>query len=317
MPLTRLQPPHGPVWRMTTLVTGASGFVGGHLRAHMKCVTLQVGGARVDIRGADAMQAAVHAVVTDAKVDSVIHLAAQSAVPASFDDPRGTLDVNLGGTLNLLQALDAAQFRGALLYVGSGQIYGDVPEARLPIAEDTVPRPTNPYAVSKLAGEALCAQWSLTSAYRIVLARPFNHLGAGQSRKFSVSDFAAQIAEIELGKRPHRIEVGDISVTRDLTDVADVVTAYALLLERGRNGEAYNVCSGREYALRTVLERLLTLAGVEATIEERPDRFRPSDQRRLVASHAKLTRETGWSPQRPLDDSLRDLLTHWRTTLRA
>ena len=298
---------------MRILLTGASGFVGPHVMARLPCVPLEWGGAPVDIRDGDRVRRAV----AECGAAAVIHLAAVSAIPASFQDPRATFEANLFGTLNLLQALDAASFRGVLLYVGSGQVYGDVPGERLPVTEDELPRPVNPYAVSKLAAERLCHQWSRASPYSIVMARPFNHIGPGQDRKFAVADFAAQIAEIRLGRRPAAVQVGDLSVVRDLTDVADVADAYALLLERGRNGEVYNVCSGTGTSLQAVLDRMLALAGVSARIETQGDRLRSGEPARIVGSHRKLHAATGWSPRRPLEHSLNAILDYWIRTLDA
>ena len=121
----------------------------------------------------------------------------------------------------------------------------------MPIRETQPLRPRNPYAVSKVAAEALCYQWSQTGPFEVVMARPFNHIGPGQSERFAISDFAKQIAEIKLGRRPPKLAAGDIDVTRDFTDVRDVVRAYLLLLDKGRSGEAYNVCSGIEHRVET------------------------------------------------------------------
>ncbi|MGC8724885.1 MAG: GDP-mannose 4,6-dehydratase [Acidobacteriota bacterium] len=289
---------------MRLLLTGAQGFVGRYVQAATPCVSLPEG---LDLRDRAALTAAVAAIAPDA----VLHLAAQSFVPASFENPRETFDINFTGTLNLLEALRAAEFRGRMLFVGSGDTYGQVAETALPVREDHPLRPRNPYAVSKVAAEALCYQWSQTSGFEIVLVRPFNHIGPGQSPRFAIADFARQIAEVRLGRRAPILQVGDIDVTRDFTDVRDVVRAYGLLLKRGRNGVVYNVCSGKEYRIRDLLRRLLILAGVEATIEQDPARLRRAEQRRLVGSYAALARDTGWRPEIPMEQSLKDLLDDW------
>ncbi len=294
---------------MKLLLTGANGFVGQYVQAAMPCVPLPDG---LDLRDRAALTAAVAAIAPDA----VLHLAAQSFVPASFENPHETFDINFTGTLNLLEALRAAEFRGRMLFVGSGDTYGQVAEVALPVREDHPLRPRNPYAVSKVAAEALCYQWSQTSGFEIVMVRPFNHIGPGQSPRFAIADFAKQVMETRLGRRAPILQVGDIDVTRDFTDVRDVVRAYGLLLEQGRNGEVYNVCSGQEYRIRDLLRRLLTLAGVEATIEQDPNRLRHAEQRRMVASFASLQGDTGWRPEIPLDESLQDLLNDWEKRLR-
>ena len=195
---------------MRLLVTGAGGFVGrtltglfGDRDSRIAPVTLARG---VDVSNRQALIDAVGRL----SIDAVIHLAAQSNVPASFADPRNTYEVNFWGTLNLLDALKITGFRGAFLYVSSADAYGLVPETALPIAEEIPLRPRNPYAVSKAAAEALCYQWSSTESMCITIARPFNHIGPGQSDQFVVSGLARQVAEIRLGRRAPIIEVGDI-----------------------------------------------------------------------------------------------------------
>ena len=293
---------------MKLLLTGANGFVGQYVQAALPCVPLPDG---LDLRDRAALTAAVIAI----QPDTVLHLAAQSFVPAAFENPRETFDINLTGTLNLLEALQAAEFRGRMLFVGSGDTYGQVAEAALPVREDHPLHPRNPYAVSKVAAEALCYQWSQTSGFEIVMARPFNHIGPGQSPRFAIADFARQVMEIRLGRRAPVLQVGDIDVTRDFTDVRDVVRAYGLLLEHGRNGGVYNVCSGREYRIRDLLQQLITLAGVEASIEQDSARLRRAEQRRMVANFAALHRDTGWQPAIPMEESLQDLLNDWEKQL--
>lgn len=293
---------------MKLLLTGANGFVGQYVQAALPCVPLPDG---LDLRDRAALTAAVAAI----QPDTVLHLAAQSFVPASFENPRETFDINFYGTLNLLEALQAAGFKGRMLFVGSGDIYGQVAEAALPVREDHPLHPRNPYAVSKVAAEALCYQWSQTSGFAIVMVRPFNHIGPGQSPRFAIADFARQVTEIRLGRRAPVLQVGDIDVARDFTDVRDVVRAYGLLLERGRNGAVYNVCSGREYDIRDLLQRLIALAGVDARIEQDPARLRRAEQRRMVASFEALHRDTGWQPLIPIEQSLQDLLNDWEKQL--
>jgi GDP-4-dehydro-6-deoxy-D-mannose reductase len=187
-----------------------------------------------------------------------------------------------------------------------------VPEEVLPVREDHVPAPRNPYAVSKLAAEALCRQWTFTEDMDVVLARSFNHIGFGQSPRFVASDFARQIVRASGRSGRSVVRVGDIDVTRDFTDVRDVVRAYFALLDRGRSGEVYNVCSGTEVSVRSVLERLAALAGVDVAIESDPARTRRAEQRRMRGDAAKIERETGWRAVTPLDESLGAILRYWR-----
>ena len=296
---------------MKTLLTGASGFVGGHMQSRIPCIPMSRAGHELDLRDADA----VRRLVNDVQPDAVIHLAAQSFVPDSFEKPRETFDINFTGTLNLLTALKDSGVQGRMLFVGSGDTYGLVSEERLPVTEDQPLRPRSPYAVSKVAAEALCYQWSQTEPTTLVMTRSFNHVGPGQSERFAVSDFAKQVIEIKKGRREPVLNVGDIDVTRDFTDVRDVTAAYSLLLEHGLNGESYNVCSGVEHSLRSVLEQLLQLAEVEARIEQDAARLRASEQRRMRGSYAKLHRDTGWEPTISLEQSLKDILQNWEERL--
>ena len=297
------------------LVTGRHGFVGSTVARIVQTDAAFANWSVVetpealDLRDATATSD----MVAGAAPDAVLHLAAQSFVPDALRDPAATLRVNLFGTLNLLQALKRCGFRGRMIYAGTGDVYGVVPEDALPVAETRLPAPRNPYAVSKLAAEALCYQWTVTDRMDVVLARPFNHIGWGQSERFVVSDFARQVVEIRRGRRKPVVAVGDIDVTRDFTDVRDGVHAYIALLASGSIGEIYNVCSGRETSIRAVLERLATLAGVEITIEQDPVRFRKSEQRRMCGDPAKIKRATGWEATTPLDDSLHEMLRYWES----
>ncbi len=300
----------------TLLVTGRNGFVGRVLAAlavgrYGRRWTLAEVPEDLDIRDAQATRVFVAKV----RPDAVVHLAAQSAIPESISHPEATLQVNVLGTLHLLQALSAIDFRGRLLYVGSGDVYGHIDEDGLPTSEAWLPRPRNPYAVSKLAAEALCWQWHVLEGRDVVLARPFNHIGPGQSDRFVVSALARQIAEIRMGRREPILRVGNLNATRDFTDVRDVAAAYLTLLDMGQSGEIYNVCSGVERSIRSVLGLLLEVGGVAALIEMDSGRFRPGDQSRMRGDCTKIIECTGWRPTTPLEVSLRDVLTDWELRL--
>jgi len=298
----------------TILVTGASGFVGRTLvamarRGELTGVRLDCLEDEVDLRD----PAAVRRRLANASPEAVIHLAAISFVPESFERPHETYAVNLHGTMNLLEALAAAGFAGAFLYVSSGDVYGAVPPSALPVTEERLPRPRNPYAASKVAAEAYCYQVSQTSRMRVLIARPFNHIGPGQSDRFFLPAMAKQIMQIKEGKRAPAIEAGNIDVTRDFSDVRDVVRAYLALLEKGTSGEAYNVCSAVERNVGEVLRRMLELAGVEAAVTRVHERVRPNEQTRHCGSNRKLCEDTGWRPSVPFEQSLRDLLESWQS----
>ena len=297
----------------TILVTGASGFVGstlfamaarGELDAQDRFLPLADG---VDLR----QPALLHDALKGTRYDAVIHLAAISFVPESIERPTETYEINLHGTINLLEALKQHGFSGAFLYVSSGDVYGAVPPEALPVTEERIPRPRNPYAAAKLAAEAYCCQASVTSGLRVLVARPFNHIGAGQSERFFLPAMARQIVEVKQGRRAPHIEAGNIDVTRDFSDVRDVVHAYLRLLASGRSGEVYNVCSGIERNVGEVLRRMLELARVAADIKVAEEKLRPNEQKRHCGSNRKLCDDTGWRPRIPFDQSLRDLLHSW------
>lgn len=299
---------HVDVMAPRLLVSGVAGFVGRHALARWPQATgLTNNAGEIDIRD----KAALLRHFSNELPETVLHLAALSFVPDSFKAPETTFEVNFLGTLRLLEALAESGFKGRFLFVSTGDAYGMVPVESLPILETRPLRPRSPYAVSKAAAEALCFQWSQTGPFEVIMARPFNHIGVGQATTFAISDFARQIAEIAAGKQAPVLNTGDIDVTRDFTDVGDVLHAYDLLLKKGHNGEVYNVCSGAERSVRSLIERLLELSGVKAEIVKDPSRFRPSEQPRVRGSHEKLTQHTGWQPEIPIDETLLNLYRYW------
>ena len=289
------------------LVTGSSGFVGQHFARMARIAPLEINGKPVDLLDAQGVEVAIAAI----RPDAVVHLAAQSFVPESFRDPLQTYRVNFIGTHNLLSALKATGFPGRMLYVSSAEVYGAVADSELPVRESQPLKPLNPYSVSKIAAEALCYQWSQTEQFEVVVARPFNHIGPGQNERFAIADFAKRIVEIKRGHKEPVFHVGDIDTMRDFTDVRDVVRAYIALLATGRNGEIYNVCSQREYSIRSLLGRMLEMASVQAEIVRDESRFRASQHRRMFGSYDKLYSDTQWRVEIPMERSLRDVLDYW------
>lgn len=249
---------------------------------------------------------------------AVVHLAGQTFVPQSVRDPHQTFDVNLLGTLNLLQALKRHGFCGTFLFVSSGDVYGQVEEAHLPIDEQLPPHPRNPYAVSKLSAEFLCQQWSITEPWRILVARPFNHIGPGQAPTFVLPGIAEQLAQASMtGLSRTSLSVGDVDVTRDFLHVDDVISAYLALLEHGRTGEIYNVCSGVERSVRALILEMAKLMAVEVELTQDPARLRPADQRRVRGSSDKLQADTGWAPSTTITATLQSILDDWQQRVRA
>jgi GDP-4-dehydro-6-deoxy-D-mannose reductase len=296
------------------LLVGGNGFVGKHLRNALEAkFAVASTGRDVDVR--DFKQ--LHALVSRVQPDMVVHLAAVTTLRESFANPQDTYGINFLGTLNVLMALRESNFAGRMLFVSSSEVYGLLAESELPVVEARLPKPLSPYAVTKIAAEALCYQWSQTENFEIVIARPFNHIGPGQSERFAIADFGKQIASIKLGLAAPVMHVGDIDTTRDFTDARDIVAAYHLLLQQGGNGETYNVCTGKERTIRSLIERMCQLAGVVVDLRTDAARFRPSEQRRVRGSNQKLSDATGWTPAHTMDQTLTDIVDYWVEQLNA
>lgn len=294
------------------MITGQNGFVGQHLLAHLAAEEFSqwqpVAAAAHDLLDSSSLDNWI----AQACPDAVLHLAGQTFVPEAFRDPAHTIQVNLLGTLNLLQALKRNGFRGVFLYVSSGDVYGQVPVAQLPINETLAPRPRNPYAVSKLAAEHLCLQWSFSEPdWRIMVVRPFNHVGPGQAEHFLLPDMARQLIRVRKGLQSPELHVGDVDVSRDFLDVRDVVRAYLHLLENGQSGEIYNLCSGIERNARELIMQMADLAEVNVTLKQDPCRLRRAEQRRVTGCSQKLRSRTGWQPRITITTTLRDVLGDW------
>ncbi|AMQ82964.1 GDP-mannose 4,6-dehydratase [Pseudomonas glycinae] len=301
--------------KKSLFITGLSGFVGQHIQSRLQgedasWQLLPVASA-YDLTNPDSLID-----LWPQLPDAVIHLAGQTFVPEAFRDPARTFDINLLGTLNLLQALKARGFKGTFVYVSSGDVYGQVEETALPITEQQPPCPRNPYAVSKLSAEFLSLQWGLSEGWPVLVARPFNHIGTGQKESFVIASAARQINRIRQGLQAPQLEVGDIDVTRDFLDVGDVVSAYFALLEKGTPGQVYNICSGHEQSIRSLIEQMADLAQVKLQLVQDPARMRRADQRRVCGSHQRLARTTGWTPQITTQQSLRAILSDWETRVR-
>jgi GDP-4-dehydro-6-deoxy-D-mannose reductase len=254
------------------------------------------------------------AAIRRVRPDWVFHLAAEASVARSWRDPAEILRANLASSINLLEALRHEAPAAKVLVAGSSEQYGPVPVDRLPADEREPPRPQNPYAVSKAAVDVLAGFYADAHGMHVVRTRAFNHAGPGQSTSYAVSTFARQIAEAERKAADGRVVVatGNIDVKRDFTDVRDVVRAYWLALERGEPGQPYNVCSGLATSIADILAGLARHTPLE--IERRIDRarLRPHEVMEIRGSHDRLTSATGWQPEIPLAQTLRDTLDWWR-----
>ena len=297
---------------MRAFVTGGHGFVGTWLTAHLEACGDEVLAPPPELDITDL--AAIKEAVADYRPDVLYHLAALPHVGESWADPTRSFRVNAEGSLCVLEAARAASPMPRFVLVGSAEVYGQVAGDRLPIGEGEPLRPVTPYAAGKAAAEMVAIQAGLAHGLPVLRARPFNHVGPGQASTFVVSSIAREVAEAER-KGSRSVKVGNLAARRDFTDVRDVVRAYRLLAEKGRPGEAYNVCSGRDVAIEQLARRLLALSDADLSLEVDPERLRPVDVPVVRGDPSRLTTTTGWRPEIALDTTLADTLAYWRDEL--
>jgi GDP-4-dehydro-6-deoxy-D-mannose reductase len=300
---------------MKVAVTGARGFVGPHLVAHLEACGDDV--LPLDRHGPDPFDVtdaeAVRTRLTDAHPEVVYHLAALSHVGESWQNPASSFRVNAEGTLNVLHTCTEIGVERVLVVLSSEE-YGRVAESELPLTEDSPVRPVTPYGVAKATADLLALQAFLGDGLATIRTRPFSHTGPGQSPRFVVPALAARIARAERDAIDE-IPVGSLDAVRDLTDVRDVVRAYRLLVERGEPGAVYNVCTGRGVSVHEIADQLLARAQRPIRLVTDPELVRPVEVPRLVGSNELLRSVTGWSPEIPLEQTLTDVLETARADL--
>jgi GDP-4-dehydro-6-deoxy-D-mannose reductase len=319
---------------MRTLVTGVTGFAGGHLAdallargerevfgvcrsAEWPAPTRHLAG-RVELRACDLCDGgAVERVLREVRPERIYHLAGYPHVGRSFQEADAAWDGNLSATRSLYEAIARWGGRPRILFVGSGLVYGPGDPPDEPSDERCPLRPGNPYAASKAAADLASYQYTCHPGLDVVIARPFNHIGPRQSPQFAIAHFAKQLIAIERGQAPPVLSTGNLSPRRDLTDVRDVVQAYLLLMELGRTGEAYNIGSGQTVSMQHVVDRLLAMSGLSVTVRQKDELVRANEQAVARADSAKLRRETDWSQRYTLDQTLTDTLNYWREQLQA
>ncbi len=310
------------------LIIGAGGFVGGYLA---ECLhdefdmgvhatklpdtqtqeDLSFLGERVyelDILNKSDIVELLYAV----RPDYIFHLAAQSSVSVAWKNPTLTIDVNIKGSVNVMDAVRELYYKPRVLLVGSGEEYGHILEGETPISEDTKLRPGNIYAATKVCQNMIGSIYSKAYDMELMLIRAFNHVGPKQSPIFVMSDFCKQVADIEKGKKEPVMYVGNLAAKRDFTDVRDVVRAYGLLALKGRAGETYNVGSGNAIEIRKMLDMIIGMSTKNIEVRVDPNKIRPVDVPVIEADISKIKSETGWEPRIPLGQTIKEILDYWR-----
>ncbi len=313
-----------------TLITGITGFAGSYLAEYLVSTgQYDVSGTylfddslvnvdkiknKLNLIKADlSSEKKVFNIVKETSPQIIFHLAALTSTADSFRIPAETLTNNISLQVNLFEAVRKYNLLDTkILIVSSADIYGLVSKENLPIDEQTPLTPTNPYSVSKIAQDFLGLTYFLSYKLKAIRVRPFNHIGPRQSPQFVVSSFAKQIAEIEKGKREPILRVGNLGTKRDFTNVKDIVYAYTLAIEKGKDGEVYNIGTGISYKISDILDKLISFSSSKIGIEEEKALFRPTDNPDLVCNANKFKKLTGWKPKISIDTTLKDTLDYWR-----
>jgi len=319
---------------MKALITGITGFAGSHLaeyllaehpdveifgtyrwRSRMENLehlgTLlgdQVRLVECELRDPSSVRYALE----ESRPDVIFHLAAQSFVPSSWTAPGDTVSSNITGQVNLFESIRSLGLDPVVQIACSSEEYGMVLPDEVPIRETNPLRPLSPYAVSKVGQDLLGYQYFKSYGLKAVRTRGFNHTGPRRGDVFVTSNFARQVARIELGLNEPVIRVGNLDAVRDFTDVRDMVRGYWLAVTKARPGEVYNIATGDGLTIRELLDKLVAMAQVEVRVETDPDRLRPSDVEILIGDSSKFRADTGWEPQISFEQTLRDTLDYWR-----
>lgn len=315
---------------MRVLITGATGFVGGHLAESLRArqdyllfgidrqgqwpTTWRHLEKQVRLIACDLVdQTAVAACLAEIRPDQIYHLAGYAHAGQSFQEIEAAWAGNLTATLRLYEAVRSWGGSPRILYVGSGLIYGDPEGAGKAQDESTPLYPVSPYAASKAAADLASFQYTRAPGLDIVRVRPFNHIGPRQSPQYAVAHFAKQIAAMERGQAPPILKTGNLTPLRDLTDVRDMVEAYRLLLLHGQTGEAYNAGSGVTHSMQEVVDRLRARARIPIEVQPQDELKRGTETAALLCDAAKLRTATGWQPQIAFEQTLADILEYWRS----
>lgn len=309
---------------MKAMIIGAAGFVGPYLadaiRQTLFCdvVVTKLEHEKIDIPGVQTVnlnilkKEQIDDILSTERPDYIFHLAAQSSVAYSWKNPKLTVEINIIGSINLLNSIRELDYSPKVLIVGSGEEYGRVYENEVPINEKNRLEPGNVYAVTKACQNMMATIYARAYGMRLVMVRAFNHIGPKQIPQFVVADFCSQVVKIEKGLQEPVIKVGNLSAKRDFTDVRDVVRAYCSLMLYGKNGETYNVGSGHAIAVEDILKEILSQSNADIRIEVDQTKLRPVDVPIIEADTEKIYCDTGWKPEITLKKTISDTLDYWR-----
>ncbi len=310
---------------MKSLIIGGAGFVGAYLIRHLRddlkhdvAVTKmpheQIGEKNVQVLDLNILEKdSIVKMLESEKPDYIFHLAAQSSVAVSWKNPGLTVDVNIKGSLNVLDAVRDSGISPRILLIGSGEEYGRILPNETPILEDNRLRPGNIYAATKACQNMIGKIYADAYNLDIMMVRAFNHTGPNQAPMFVVADFCKQVADVEAGLQEPVLRVGNLSAKRDFTDVRDVVRAYGLLITKGKKGETYNVGSGKAVSIDSILQMIVSQAKCEIKVEVDPNKLRPVDVPIIEADTSKLEDCTGWKQEIPLSQTVTETLNYYRT----
>lgn len=317
---------------MKSLIIGGSGFVGRYLAEHLRSLGHEVMITRMPRKQADLRKDADKIAVYDLDIlerkavwhllretepDFVFHLAAQSSVAVSWENPQLTVDVNIKGSINVLEAVRRLEKKPKILLTGSGEEYGKILQEEVPVKEKKAAVPGNIYAATKACQNQIGSIYAQAYGLRVIMVRAFNQIGPKQHSIYVAADFCRQAALIEAGKKEPVIRTGNLEAKRDFTDVRDTVRAFALLAQKGHAGETYNVGSGHAVSIREILQMVLNHARADIQSEVDEKKLRPSDTPVMEADISKLQRLTGWKPQITLEQTIQEMLMDWRARVGA
>ncbi len=314
------------------LITGIAGFAGGHLAGSLLESGWEVAGIerhgavldhpvflreRVGVEECDILAVReLGRVIRRFQPEAIFHLAGTTHIPMAQSDPQLAFETNIKGSLNILDAAAEYAPGSRLVLVSSAEVYGKAKPEEMPLTEDHPLRPASIYGLTKLCAEETASYFSRVRGLDTVILRAFNHIGPGQRPRFVAASFALQIARIEKDLQPPVLEVGNLEPARDFTDVRDMVRGYRLAAEKCRPGVICNICSGRAYTIREILDRLLALSDREIEVRASAERMRGTDVPVFRGDHSRFTAATGWEPRHTIDQTLEAILDYWRARIK-